>query len=80
MWLIQGLRLRQVQKQEKQSSQDGGISRNASLPHTIKRRVTTDLKTTNNQKCPKINLHGTLTTKQVKKHSPRQRNVAQMKE
>ena len=45
------------------SGQDGGVGRNTSLPHTIKRRITTNLKTINNQNCQKIKLHGTLTTK-----------------
>ena len=50
---------------------DGGIGRNVSHPCTTKRRITTNLKTINNQKCHKIKLHGTLTTKELKKHSPR---------
>ena len=54
------------------SSQDGGVGRNPLLPHTTKRRITTNLKTINNQKCQRIKLHGTLTTKELKKHSPRQ--------
>ena len=37
-------------------------------PHTTKRR-TTNLKTKYNQNCQKIELHGTLTTKKLKKHS-----------
>ena len=41
------------------------------LPHTTKRRLTTNLKTINNQKCQNSNLHGTLTTKELKKHSSR---------
>ena len=54
------------------SGQDGGIGRNASLPHTTKRRITTNLKTVNNQNYQKIKLHGTLTTKELKKkHSSR---------
>ena len=53
------------------SGQDGGIGRNASLPHTNKRRITTNLKTINKQKCQKIKLHGTPTTKELKKHSSR---------
>ena len=53
------------------SGQDGGVVRNASLPHTTKRRTTTYLKTINNQKCQKIKLHGTPTMKELKKHSPR---------
>ena len=39
------------------------------LPHTTKRRITTNLKTINNQKCQKIKLHGSLTAKELKKHS-----------
>ena len=53
------------------SSQDGGIGRNPSLPHTTKRRITTNLKSINNHKCQKIKLHGTLTTKELKKQSSR---------
>ena len=49
------------------SSQDGGIGRNPSLPHTTRRRITTNLKSINNQKHQKIKLHGTLTTKDIKK-------------
>ena len=41
------------------SGQDGGVGRNALPPSTTKRRVTTNLKTINNQKCQKIKLHGT---------------------
>ena len=48
--------------QNSTSNQDGGIGRNASLPCTTRRRITT-----NNQKCQKIILHGTLTTKELKK-------------
>ena len=50
------------------SSQDGGIGRNTSLPCRTKRRITTNLKTTNNQNCQNIKLHGTPTTKELKKH------------
>ena len=53
------------------SGQDGGVVRNASLPHTTKRRTTTYLKTINNQKCQKMKLYRTSTTKELKKHSPR---------
>ena len=53
------------------SGQDGGVGRNASLPHTTKRKITTNLKTINNHKCQKIKLHGTLTTKELKKHLSR---------
>ena len=45
------------------SGQDGGIVINASFPRTTKRRITTNLKTINNQKYQEIKLHGTLTTK-----------------
>ena len=41
------------------------------LPHTTKIKITTNLKTINKQKCQKIKLHGTLTTKELKKHSSR---------
>ena len=34
---------------------------------TTKRRTTTNLKTKNNQNCQKIKLHGSLTTKELKK-------------
>ena len=52
------------------SGQDGGIGRNLSLPCTIRRRITTNLKSVN-QKCQKIKLHGTPTTKELKKKSAR---------
>ena len=51
--------------------QDGGIGRDTWLPPTNKRRITTNLKSINNQKCQKIKLHGTLTTKELKKKSTR---------
>ena len=51
------------------SNQDGHVSRNPSLPRTTKRRITTNLKSINNQKCQKIKLHGSLTTKELKKQS-----------
>ena len=42
------------------------------LPHTTKRKTTTNLKTTNNQNYHKIELYGSLKTKGIKKkHSPR---------
>ena len=53
------------------SGKDGGLGRNPLLPHTTKRRIQTNLNTINNQKCQKIKLHGTATTKELKKHSPR---------
>ena len=37
------------------------------LPRTTKRRITTNLKSINNQKFQKIKLHGTPTTKELKK-------------
>ena len=52
------------------SGQDEGMGRYTVPPHTTKRR-TTNLKTKYNQNCQKIELHGTLTTKKLKKHSPR---------
>ena len=53
------------------SSQDGGVGRNLWLPHTTKRRITTNLKSINNQNHQKIKLHGTPTTKELKKKSTR---------
>ena len=50
------------------SGEDGGVGRNVSLLHTTKRRTTTNLNIRNNQNCQKIKLHGTLTTKELKKH------------
>ena len=44
------------------------------LPHTTKRRKTTNLKTTNNEECQKIKL----TTKELKKHPPRPVGGAEM--
>ena len=41
------------------------------LPHTTKRRITTYLKTINNQNCQKIKLHETPATKELKKNSSR---------
>ena len=49
------------------SSQDGGIGRYTLPPRTTKRRKTTNLKTKNNQNCQKIELYGSLTTKELKK-------------
>ena len=43
------------------SGQAGGIGGNPSLPHTTKRRITTNLKSINNQKRQKVKLHGTPT-------------------
>ena len=39
------------------------------FPQTTKRRTPTNLKTKNNQNCQKIELYGSLTTKELKKHS-----------
>ena len=47
------------------------VWRSPSLPRTTKRRKTANLKRINNRKCPKIKLHGTLTTKELKKQSTR---------
>ena len=48
------------------SGQDGGVGRDPSLPHTTKRRITTNLKSKNNQKHQEIKLHGTPTRKELK--------------
>ena len=61
----------QLKKLIVESGQDGGVGRNPSLPRTTKRRITTNLKSINNQKCQKIKLHGTPTTKEWKKESTR---------
>ena len=54
------------------SGQGGVIGRYSSLPRTTKRRITTKLKTKNNQNCQKIKLYGSLTSMELKKkHSPR---------
>ena len=50
----------------KNDHQDGGIGRYTLPPQTTKRR-TTNLKTKNNQTCQKIELYGSLTTKELKK-------------
>ena len=60
------------------SGQDGGIGRYALLPCTTK-RITTNSKTKNNQNCQRIELHGSLTTKKLKKkHSSRLVGGAEM--
>ena len=46
---------------------DGSVGRNPLLPCTTKRRITTNLKSINNQKRQKIKLHGTPTTKELNK-------------
>ena len=53
------------------SSQARGVGKNPLLPCTTKRRITSNLKSINNQKCQKIKLHGALTTKALKKKSTR---------
>ena len=53
------------------AGQDGIVGRNPSLPQTTKRRITTNLKSINNQKQQKVKLHGTPTTKELKKKSTR---------
>ena len=55
------------------SGQDGGIGRNPSLPHTTKRRITTNLKSINNQKCQEMKLYGTPTSKELKKQSTKKK-------
>ena len=47
--------------------QDGGVGRYTLPPDTTKRRTTTNFKTKNNQSCQKIELHGSPTTKELKK-------------
>ena len=47
------------------------LGRNPSLPHTTKRRITTNLKSIDNQKCQEIKLHGTPNTTELKKQSKR---------
>ena len=59
-------------------SQNGGVVRKTSLLHTTKGRITTNLKTKNNQNFWKIKLHGTPTTKKLKKHSSRLVGGAEM--
>ena len=49
------------------SHQDGGVDRYTLLPPTTKRRMTTNLKTKNNQTCQKIKQYGSLKTKELKK-------------
>ena len=46
--------------------------------HTTKRRVTINLETINNQSWQKIKLHGTQTTKELKKHSSKPVGGAEM--
>ena len=51
------------------SGQDGGIGRNPLLPRTTKRRITTNIRSINKQKCQKIKLHGASTTEKLKKQT-----------
>ena len=60
------------------SSQDWGIGRDALLPCTTKRKITTNLKTKNNQNCQKIKLYRSPATKELKKHSSRLVGGAEM--
>ena len=61
------------------SSQDGGIHRYILPPCTTKTKITTNLKTKNNQNCQKIELYGSLTTKELKnKHSFRLVELVEM--
>ena len=53
------------------SSKDGDVGRNPSLPCITRRRIATNLKSINNQKCQKIKLHGTLTPMELNKQSTR---------
>ena len=53
------------------SDQGGGIGRHTVPPPTTRRSTKTNLKTKNNQNWQKIELYGSLTTKELKKHSPR---------
>ena len=54
-------------RKDRSYGQDGGVGRNPLLPCTTKRRITTNLKSINNQKRQKIKLHGTPTTKELNK-------------
>ena len=58
---------RVLRKQSRSSGHDRDIGRNISLPYTTKRRTTTNLKTKNNQNCQIFKLHGSPTTKELKK-------------
>ena len=59
--------------------QDVGIGRNASLLHATTRKITTNFKTNNTPNCQKIELHGSLTTKDFKKpHSFRRAGGVEM--
>ena len=57
LWYIYTMEYyRAERKKEEGSGQDGGVGRKASLPCTSKRRITTNLKTINNQNCQKMKL------------------------
>ena len=62
---VEGLDLRLFLKKCEVPAKIRGVGRNSSLPHTTKRRITTNLKSVNNQKCKEIKLHGTQTTKEL---------------
>ena len=68
-----------IQKYES-SGQDRGVGRNLLLPHTTERRITTNLKSINNQKCQKIKLHGTPTTTELKKQSTRTTRLVRLED
>ena len=54
------------------SGQDGGVGRHTVPPRTTKRRTATNLSAKSNQNCQRIELYGSLITKQLKKkHSSR---------
>ena len=55
------------------SSQDEDMGRNAFklLPCATKTKITTNLKTKNNQNCQKIKLHRSPTNKELKEHASR---------
>ena len=67
------MRLIYLKKKKKRiSCQDGGIGRYTLPPCKTKRKTTTNLKTKNNQNWQKMELCGSLTTKELKKkHSSR---------
>ena len=68
------MRLIYLKKKKKKriSCQDGGIGRYTLPPCKTKRKTTTNLKTKNNQNWQKMELCGSLTTKELKKkHSSR---------
>ena len=69
-WLWDHIKILRNNKQiNRSSSHDGGVRRNPLLAHKTKSRIATKLKSINNQKCQKIKLHGTPTTKELNKFS-----------